>query len=218
MAERSRRARPTIFICYRRKDTEDFAGRLKDRLEGHFGKRARIFFDHSEINYGDAFPQEIEEALKATRALVAVIGRQWADARDAKTGERRLENREDFVRREIAHALEAKVPVIPVLKDAEMPTEDVLPEDLKPLAHRHAQVFSAHRFERDAEDLIKALEKFVPPPPPPPGPDKFLEGLEEYGSQQPESPVQVPAGVRAAGAVIMFIFVIFMLFISPDCR
>jgi hypothetical protein len=198
---------PTFFICYRREDTEDFAARLNDKLETHFRGRARIFWDHGDIEYGDAFPEKIDQALKASRALVAVIGSRWAEIRDKRTGERRLESEKDFVRREIASALAAKLPVIPVLvKDAEMPGEDLLPDDLKPLAARNALIFGSTRnFDRDVKDLIGALEQKLPRKPPG-GEHQIFRLLEEYGSKDTD-PVGGGGDIStAAAAAALFIF------------
>src|SRR5687768_16243885 len=157
-------ALPVIFICYRRVDTEEFTALLNLKLESHIGGRASVFWDHGDIEYGDDFPAKIEESLKASKALVAVIGDQWLGVLDEKTGRRRLENEKDFVRKEIAFALAAGLPVLPVLvQDAAPLAAEDLPEDLKPLAYRNAVVIrSVRHFDRDVKDLTRALEKLVP--------------------------------------------------------
>ncbi len=62
-------------------------------------------------------------------------------------GEPRINDPKDFVRVEIIAALSRNVRVIPVLLDgAVMPTEEVLPEPLRPLSRRNAIEVGNTRF------------------------------------------------------------------------
>ena len=75
---------------------------------------------------------------------------------------RRLDNLEDFVRIEIATALERGVRVIPVLVDgALMPRSRDIPDDLKTLVRRHALEVRHTRFTDDCGRLIAALERVL---------------------------------------------------------
>jgi hypothetical protein len=154
---------PSIFISYRRADTEGHAGRLSDGLKEHFGARAHVFMDFEAIPAGEDFVKVINEAVGSCQALVALIGRQWLTVTDAKTGRRRLDNERDHVRAEIATALRRGVRVIPVLvQGAVMPAEEELPDDLKPLASRNALEVSGSRWNYDVQTLIRALEQSLP--------------------------------------------------------
>jgi hypothetical protein len=86
-----------------------------------------------------------------------VIGKRWLLSPD-EGGKRRLDNLEDFVRLEIATALERNIRVIPVLVDAaSMPRSNDLPDDLKLLARRNALELSHNRFNADFGSLGKIL-------------------------------------------------------------
>lgn len=162
---------PGIFISYRRADSEGHAGRLCDDLKTHFGDRVRVFFDVEDIPIGVDFTKAIAEAVGSCAALIAVIGRQWLTVADEKTGKRRIDKDGDHVRIEVATALARDVRVIPALvQGASMPGEDDLPGDLKSLALRNAKEISSTRWEYDVQQLIKALEKILPPEETPPGP------------------------------------------------
>ena len=89
-----------IFLSYRRDDSGEYAGRLYDRLRQHFGPN-NLFMDVDTIALGLDFVEAIENAMGSCDALLAVIGRQWLDSTD-NTGQRRVDNPEDFVRLEIA--------------------------------------------------------------------------------------------------------------------
>jgi TPR repeat protein len=147
-----------IFISYRREDTAGFAGRLYDRLHGHFPQN-EIFMDIDSIDPGLDFVEAIEASVGSCDLLLAMIGKQWLNAADEE-GRRRLDNPEDAVRLEIATALKRGIRVIPILVEgAVMPRSVDLPEDLKPLARRNALRVDNDRFRADAERLIGAVER-----------------------------------------------------------
>ena len=153
-----------IFISYRRDDSAGHAGRLYDRLSGHFGLD-KVFMDVDTISPGRDFVDAVQEAVGACDGLVAVIGREWLRASDAG-GARRLDDPGDLVRLEIATALERGIRVVPVLvQGAQMAGGADLPEGLKELARRNAQEVSDSRFHSDVQRLIEALEAPLPEPP-----------------------------------------------------
>ena len=99
-----------IFLSYRRDDNRHAAGRLYDCLQQRFSSE-QIFFDVDAIEPGLSFMQNIEERIRASDAIIVVIGLNWLDARDGE-GHRRLDDPEDFVRVEIAAGLQQGIRVI----------------------------------------------------------------------------------------------------------
>ena len=149
-----------IFISYRRADTSWAVTSLCSSLLKHFSEK-QIFRDIDTISPGEDFVDALEEAVSKCDVLIAVIGKDWLNIIN-KRGERALDNASDFVRVEIATALKRKIRVIPVLVDNTiMPSAEELPDDLKPLARRNAVELNSHRFNLDAEQLIKALNKIL---------------------------------------------------------
>jgi len=168
-----------VFISYRRDDSAGHAGRLYDQINNYFGDAIKVFMDVDAIGPGEDFVNVIENAVGECEILIAVIGRDWLTITD-EGGKRRLDNPEDFIRIEIAAALNRNVRVIPVLvQDAEMPRRDQLPEALAGLSRRNAIELSDERWKFDVDRLIKVIDqlvgprpvhpplKEVPPPPPP---------------------------------------------------
>jgi hypothetical protein len=49
---------PKIVISYRRQDSEAIAGRIRDRLAGHYGAES-IFMDIDNIPFGTDFREHI---------------------------------------------------------------------------------------------------------------------------------------------------------------
>jgi hypothetical protein len=146
-----------IFISYRREDSAGHTGRLHDDLAEALGPD-QVFMDIDRLHPGVDWVEVIDEAIQNTSVLLVVIGRSWLDVTDAH-GERRLENPDDFLRREIATGLERNVCVIPVLvQGASMPKSTALPDELKPLTRRHAIELTDSRWRYDVGRLIDVLQ------------------------------------------------------------
>ncbi len=146
-----------IFISYRRSDSFGSAGRLYDRLVGHFAPE-QIFMDVDAIGPGIDFVEAIEQAVSKCDILIAVIGARWLQTLGT-TDQRRPHTSEDFVQLEIGTALKRNIRVIPVLVEGTtIPRAAELPDALKPLTRRNAYELSHARFNADAERLIQALE------------------------------------------------------------
>ena len=149
-----------IFIDYRRDDDPGSAQALFARLEQAFPPE-QLFIDVDSIEPGLDFVRVLNDQVAQCDVLVAVIGRDWIDARDS-TGGRRLDNPGDFVRIEIESALAQDKRVIPVLVgQAEMPRPDQLPETLRSFARRNAVRLTHERFRADAQGLITALQRVL---------------------------------------------------------
>jgi len=173
----------TIFISYRRSDTEGEAGRLFDDLAGRFTERA-IFMDVDGIQPGRDFRRAIEENIRSCSVLLAMIGPQWLDSVD-ELGKRRLEDEDDYLRLEIASALQRDIPVVPVLvRGAKMPRANQLPVDLQELAYRNGVEVSHARWKSDMQVLLRALEP-------------YLEGVVEAVPVENERAGAVPASAAA---------------------
>jgi hypothetical protein len=145
-----------IFISYRRADSGGWARSLHDNLDERLGT-GRAFRDVA-MEGGMDFHEHVESLLDGCDVLLAIIGKSWTSITDAD-GNRRLEDPEDLVRREIARALQRPdVEVIPVLVDgARMPTEHELPPDLAPLARRQACELADSRWDYDVDNLARRL-------------------------------------------------------------
>jgi hypothetical protein len=150
-----------IYISYRRSDSQDFTGRIYDRLVAHFGFGS-IFIDVDSIPIGKEFQQVIREEIAQCDVLIAVIGQTWSKAADSH-GRVRLREPQDFVRIEIEEAFKLGKPVIPLLVgDASMPGPDELPHSIWELNYRHAaRVRSGPDFHSDLDRLIQSVEHLV---------------------------------------------------------
>ena len=147
-----------IFINYRREESGHVAGRLHDSLAPKFG-RDKLFMDVDNIPVGRDFEEYLNSQVAECDAMLAVIGPNWLTVKD-ETGQRRLDNPNDFIVIEIGAALARNIPVVPVLVDeARMPKASELPDSLKSLARRQAVQVRHANFSSDAEALIKRLRE-----------------------------------------------------------
>ena len=146
-----------VFISYRRTDSDVASGRLADDLSEILGP-GRIFRDIDSIEAGEDFPRALDRALDSCVVVLAVIGSRWSTVTNEK-GERRLDDPHDWVRNEIARALQRDIRVIPVLVSASMPKESEVPPDLAPLLRRNAVELTDRHWRKDVEGLAQALER-----------------------------------------------------------
>lgn len=120
-----------IFVSYRKEDEPYGAAFLDAVLSHEFGSDV-VFRASRSIKPGEDFESRIFQAIRRSAVLLVVIGPNWL-ARDAN-GRRRLDDPQDFVRREIAEALRNDVPVVPVLMNADRLAAADLPEDIRAMA------------------------------------------------------------------------------------
>jgi hypothetical protein len=112
----------------------------------------------------------IRNAIGTADAVVVLIGPRWLDASDA-AGRRRLDDPHDLVRQELATALHGGRLVVPVLVDgATMPSTNELPDELAPLARRHALELSPEHWNAGVGRLVSLVEQTRAPPAAPRGP------------------------------------------------
>lgn len=168
---------PKIFISYRRRDTIDKARNLYRDLKAHFGDSAS-FFDLEELSLGIEWPAALENAVKeATVTLVLYGGEEWFGKE--KFGTRRIDDRTDWVRKEVETALKVARCVIPVVfNGAEIPPDEALPKGLRSLFKRQLCELRSTHWEQDILPLLKEIEKYIPRP--------------AAGKPEPDAPVQDP--------------------------
>jgi tetratricopeptide (TPR) repeat protein len=145
-----------VFLSYRRDDSAGWVGRLSEALRKGLG-RDNVFMDIDSLAAGEDFAEAIERTVASCDVLAAVIGPRWLSATNAD-GVRRLDEPDDYVRLEIAAALERRIRVIPVLVgNASMPSAEQLPDQIKALARRQAYELSDKRWDYDVQGLLKSL-------------------------------------------------------------
>lgn len=149
---------PSLFINYRRtvngnlSDTAHYAKLLYSRLMRRFGEN-QVFLDEQSIPEGAVYPQEIETRLRQASVVLVLIGNDWLEAR-GEFNKRRIDEKNDWVRKEIEVALQSKQPeqIIPICESAgqKIPVKEALPESIAALSDLQ---FSKLRLERLDDDF-----------------------------------------------------------------
>ena len=146
-----------IFISYRRDDSRYQARMIYEAFLRRM-PRENVFMDIDTIPLGVNFVKVLEGWVEQCEVLLVLMGEDWANSTDPKTGKRRLDNPKDFVRVEIRGALTRDIPVVPVVLDgAEIPDEAQLPDDIKGLLSRNAEFVEYRNFDADVQRLLKKL-------------------------------------------------------------
>lgn len=143
-----------VFVSYRREDAIAVTGRLVDRLRAALGSDA-VFFDIETIAYGRDFRSAIDEALRASEVVLAMIGPRWMDSMRIKAND----GVDDYVVVEIESALRLGKVIVPILIDgARMPEARDLPTHITEFAYRNAMILdSGVGFERGVNTVLDAI-------------------------------------------------------------
>lgn len=155
----------SIFINYRRDDSEDVSGRIYDRLVEEFG-RGSVFKDVDDIPAGVDFRRVLEREVGSTDIMLVLIGVDW----DNRANKGRLNDLNDYVRFEIETALKRGIPVIPVLvrRRTALPSKNDLPKPLQDLVFRNGlPVRTDPDFHKDMNRLISEIRAVFDAPPAP---------------------------------------------------
>ncbi|GAA4410435.1 NACHT domain-containing protein [Actinokineospora soli] len=143
-----------IFVNYRTDDGDFAAALLDSHLTEVFGPDA-VFLAPRSIGPGNDFAEEILARLAECAVVFAVVGRRWL-AVDEDTGTRRIDDEDDWVRRELVEAGRLGLPVVPVLLDETARlSADVIPDCLAGL-DRLQYVRLRHRHSRADLEQIAA--------------------------------------------------------------
>ena len=209
-----------VFISYRRDDSK-YQARMIHEAFCRVVPRDQVFMDVDTILPGANFRQVIQSWVNQCDVLLALIGPGWVDAGDPKTDRRRLDDPGDFVRVEIREALVRGISVVPVLLDGTpMPDVGLLPDDLKDLVDRQAEIVEYRAFDTDVARLIRKLGLAAPDPqqdakglPPSSAKwsgtqaERYQQGIllrretpcERHAGLGPRDPASDPAKILAAG-------------------
>ena len=159
-----------FFLSYRRDQSGSIARALRTALAARIGGK-NVFLDDKSILPGQPFPKEIIQTILGCSVMLVIIGPHWLDARDAKSGERRLDQPGDWVRQEVEEGLRNdKAVVVPVLvDDAHAPRRGELPLSIQALADRQAFRLVGDDLTQEADALISKIGEGQLSPPRPAG-------------------------------------------------
>ncbi len=148
---------PAFFISYRRSQNTWQARDIRRELARRYGD-ASVFMDTSSIDYGESFPDRIASAIRGCSVMLVLIGPHWLEP---VAGGRRIDEPQDWVRREIEDGLQRReAVVVPVLLDGALaPADAELPESVKGLALLHAVAVTGDDLAADIDKLVQSVDR-----------------------------------------------------------
>ncbi len=147
-----------VFINYRQADNRDFVLLLYAHLTQRYGKD-NVFMDFTAANFVDItafFAQKVREH----DVVLCVIGPHWLDLLRAKA----KDGDDDLVLAELRAAMAEGIVIAPVLiKGAQMPALDDVPEDLHPIFRTLAPSIDSQDkyFEQTIQSVLQDMENVV---------------------------------------------------------
>jgi serine protease Do len=147
-----------VFVNYRTDDGEWPARMIFKELAARFGTD-QVFYASESIPPGVDFAAEIERRVLGSDVVLAVIGSRWLAGVD---GRRKIDDPDDWVRRELRLALDNGITVVPVLVDDTPRLTDVdLPADIDKL-RRLQYLRVRYRHNSDVIELVNQLMYLLP--------------------------------------------------------
>jgi hypothetical protein len=148
--------RPLVFVNYRGTD-EAWAATVVWQVWAERIGEHRAFLDNQSIRLGRPFDKELLDAIEGSVVLLAVIGSQWHGRQ--RDGRRLIDDENDWVHREIRHALDHRVPVVPVLIDGMRLDVRELPAGLAELARLQYCTIRQRYWRSDVKGLLATVCK-----------------------------------------------------------
>lgn len=147
----------SIFICYRRDDSEGQAGRLYEDLARRYGKH-RLYLDVDSKSKTFHIKRDASFHIQNCSVFLLLIGNQWLIRRPKATLPRIFDN-EDLVRAEILEAMESGKTIFPILLgDCKMPDAKDLPLELSEITMLPAIELRHTRWPDDINQICEILE------------------------------------------------------------
>jgi len=150
-----------IFISFRTQETpKNQSDRIYDHLIGVFGNVFKADRDQN-IPDGTKFPDILNNAVTQCDVFLLIIGGNWLNLLNKKM---KIPLDDDWVKKEILLAFSLNKLIIPVLlSNRRMPSENKLPDDLKPLTKIQARkIRGGDDFHTDINALITHIKSNFP--------------------------------------------------------
>lgn len=137
-----------LFINYRRSDHPDFVEHIRTWFMLRYG-RENVCMDFDSIPPFARFEDFIREKIRESDAVVVIIGPRWLEL----MLEKQQEQKPDYVRIELEEALKHGKLIAPLaIQGATVPTEDELPDKLRPILQYHIPEL------RSGRDILQNIE------------------------------------------------------------
>lgn len=143
-----------IFIAYRRSDSRDLAGRIRDFIKRCCPDVHEVFIDNMSTKVSDKWRGAIDTAIDSADLVLILIGPDFVpEGLDGANGQW-PDHCE--LRREISRTLEKGIRLLPIRIDGiELPKKGLLPKDISSIVEFQAYSLGRETFERDMNELAR---------------------------------------------------------------
>ncbi|MDL4772495.1 TIR domain-containing protein [Actinomadura xylanilytica] len=149
----------SIFISYRSADDAYAAALLDQMLSQMFG-RNNVFRASRSIVPGSDYESALLAGVESSRVMLVIVGKSWREGVEATGG--KLFGSDDWVRKEIAKALEVGVVIIPILiSGAPRLAELQLPQDVRKFSSFQYMRFDYRNVENDFLRIGQEVAHYV---------------------------------------------------------
>lgn len=145
----------SFFISYRRAGNENALAQIERVLVDAFGQQ-HVFLDKESLRAGDKWAAHIHEAVRTAPAVLVLYSAAWRGVRPDGTA--RIDDPDDWVRKELVMAHQHRRPLLPVIiDDAPPPNASDLPPDLRFLTAAQFMKLDP----RQPEAVVSALRRLI---------------------------------------------------------
>lgn len=192
-----------IAVIYRHEDSSSITGRIVDRLEARFPNS--IFLD-VQAKRGRDYRAQSESCLKGCKVALIIIGKKWLEITN-ESGQRRIDESDDLMRKEIEIALGRNddIHVVPLLvEEARMPPEKSLPKSIAQLRFIKATTIHHEFFKAEMEAVIRELDEKLH--------GRFIRILHDW--QDRSKPITNILGLSVVYLSILLVTVLLLVLLS----
>lgn len=114
--------------------------------------------DVAEIRDGSDWQAEIQNSLAAATVVLPIIGKNWFTLTD-EFGIRRIDQEDDWVRRELEYSIKNQKLIIPIYIGIDRPPKKAFPASLMEIAKVQSRVVRDEDSESEWRELAASLQK-----------------------------------------------------------
>ena len=153
-----------IFLSYRRDSDYLRAVIVRMIIEATFNKdqgtnTVEVFQDVRQ-RLGVEWPAELSRMIAESDIVLAIIGPQWLGASDV-SHRRRIDQEDDWVRRELEFALGSTKTVIPIACGCGLPKKGDLPTSIQGLTDRQGVTLHENFSDNDLQPILVEIERHI---------------------------------------------------------
>ncbi len=146
-----------VFISYRRSSNANALAQIEQVLVDAFGA-AHVFLDKEAIRGGDEWARRITEALRTAPVVLVLYSADWRGAKPEGQSGARIDDPDDWVRKELVLAHRHGRPLLPlIIDDSNPPGAQDLPEELAFLAQAQFMTLDPRR----PDAVVAALRRLI---------------------------------------------------------